>query len=178
MINQYWSRGLIVLGCLGLLACGSVDEQDVHAVGGPGKLQGPVELSEVFSALSSGGGVELSTNSIKGTVRYTNQNPEILAMLATDPWRSGSVSAYSTAPSGYSASTSSVTFVNPSEYTFEILVEAGAGGAAGVNYTIQANRTPGYSAGQWTASGVNVKKKNVQPDPTQVLMEKCLVLQQ
>jgi hypothetical protein len=133
-----------------------------------------LEVSPEAVSPLSGGGVELTTNAIQGTIRYTNQNSEILAFLAEDSWRYfSSISANSTSPAGYSASTSSSTFVNPREYTFEMIVEAGAGGANGVVYSLSALRGPYPWANQWTASGVTVRHRNIQPEPTRVTMELC-----
>lgn len=118
--------------------------------------------------------MELTTNSLRGTVRYTNQNPEILALFETDPWRSAFVQADSSAPRGYQAATSSVTFASGREYTFEMLVEAGAGGEAGVKYSVSAYRGPRYSSTNLTVANVIVRSRSLQPEPTQVTIERCM----
>jgi hypothetical protein len=97
----------------------------------------------------------------------TNQNPDILAMLAADPWHtSGRVVVYSTSPGGYGANTTSSTFTSPSEFIFEMLVEAAAGGTNGVVYNVWAERGNTYF---WpTLTGVVVRPLNFQPYPTEV----------
>jgi hypothetical protein len=126
------------------------------------------------AATASGGSVDLRPNVLRGTGRLTNTNPEILAALAADPWRtSGYASASSTSPGGYSATTYTVKHTSPTELTFEMLVEAAAGGEDGVVYNVSAYR------GTWsyyfpTLSGVRVKPRNVQPDPTEVELKGCV----
>ncbi|WP_224369561.1 choice-of-anchor A family protein [Hyalangium versicolor] len=128
-----------------------------------------------FMALD-GGGVQLSTNLIRGTVRLTNQNPLIATLLAGDPWHSGSVSLQSTRPTGYVASSSDVTFTSPGEFSFEMLVEAGAGGDDGVAYDIKAYR--GSTSFQSNLFPIYrdavVKRPELQPQPTEVTMERCI----
>ncbi|HYO51177.1 hypothetical protein [Archangium sp.] len=73
-------------------------------------------------------------------MRLTNQNPEILALLATDPWHtSGMAIASSTKPGGFIARTASVQFTSPVEFNFKMLVEASAGGNNGVVYNLTAS---------------------------------------
>ncbi len=189
MIKQCCGGMLAALACLGLLACNNselttaLESAEGSMESRPQALEGeallldqevlePEPAPEGVSALA-GGGVELTTNTLQGTVRYTNQNAEILTLLAEDSWRYGLVSASSTSPRGYSASTSSVTFVNPREFTFEMLVEAGAGGDNGVVYTVYARRGP-YGPAVLQATGVTVRKRSVQPEPTQVTLEMCV----
>jgi hypothetical protein len=131
---------------------------------------GSEPLAEELSTLA-GGGIELKTNLLRGTVRFTNQNTQILTLLANDPWRYGGASANSTAPGGYNASTSSPTFTTPSEFTFEMLVEAGARGDSGVVYNVSAYRG-GTSFP--TIQNVTVKPKEVQPLPTDVTLQQCI----
>ncbi len=150
------------LAWLGVLACNGAVE--------PPGTSSELEAQTAVSTLS-GGGVELRTNAIQGTARLTNQNTDILALLATDPWRYGYAYATSTNPSGFSASTSSITLTDPTEFTFEMLVEAGAAGDSGVVYDVSARRGNYYLP---KLSGVIVKPPNVQPDPTPVLVEACV----
>jgi hypothetical protein len=131
------------------------------------------DFLELSATTSSGGSVDLRPNLLRGKARLTNQNPDILALLAVDPWHSnGYASASSTSPGGYSASTYNVKYTSPTEFTFEMLVEAAAGGESGVVYNVSANR------GTWyyyfpTVSGVRVKPRNLQPGPTEVELTSC-----
>ncbi|RKG91324.1 HYR domain-containing protein [Corallococcus terminator] len=129
-------------------------------------------LSQAEAALD-GGSVELESNVLKGTVRFTNQNPEILAFLATDPWNgdAGTVTAVSTAPTGFGASTSAIVPVSPSEYRFEMLVGAGAAGGQGVTYNVGASRGT-YSFP--SLAGVTVPPVSGQPAPTEVTVQGCM----
>lgn len=126
------------------------------------------------AAATSGGSVDLRPNVLKGKARLTNTNPDILALLAADPWHSnGYAGANSTSPGGYGAETYTVKYTSPTELTFEMLVEAAAGGENGVVYNVSAYR------GTWyyyfpTVSGVRVKPRNIQPDPTEVELTSCL----
>ncbi len=129
---------------------------------------------------SDGGTIELEPNVIQGTARLTNTSPEILALLSADPWHvSGSstsasiayATATSTTPSGYSAETSTVQFKSPSEFDFSLLVESGAGGAAGVVYDVSARRGA-YTLP--TKTGVVVRPRETPPNPTQVEIEACI----
>lgn len=164
MFRQCRKEALAVMGALGLWACTGTESLEPSA----GEVLSPQQ-----GALA-GGGVELTTNAIQGTVRYTNENSTITELMDSDSWRYASVYASSTSPGGYSASTSNVTFVNPREYTFEMLVEAGAGGSAGVTYSITAYRGPTYpSNNRWTASNVVVRNRTQQPNPTQATLEVC-----
>lgn len=124
------------------------------------------------SALDAGGVVKLESNVLKGTVRLTNANPQVLALLASDSWihGQGSVSVSSTSPTGFSASTSGVVVVNPSEFRFEMLVEAGAGGDEGVVYDLNASRGTALPV----MSGVTVRPVAVQPSPTEVAVQHCI----
>jgi hypothetical protein len=132
------------------------------------------ELLGLAAITSSGGSVDLRPNVLRGKARLTNTNPDILALLTADPWHSsGYASVSSTSPGGYSASTYNVKHTSPTELTFEMLVEAAAGGENGVVYNVSAYR------GTWsyqfpTLSGVRVKPRNLQPDPTQVELTGCL----
>jgi hypothetical protein len=126
------------------------------------------------AALDAGGVVELESNVLKGTARLTNTNPQVLALLASDAWyqgSGGSASVTSTSPTGFSATTSSVVRVSPSEFRFEMLVEAGAGGNPGVVYDLSAAR--GYYTFP-TLSGVTVRPAAVQPEPTEVTVQSCI----
>lgn len=158
----------MVLVCLtGLVACD--DGRGLEVEGGD-------SLAQVEAALD-GGSVELRSNVLKGTVRLTNQNPEVLAVLAADPWvhDAGTVTATSTAPAGFRATASPAERISPLEYRFEMLVEAGAGGDAGVVYDVQATRG-GYEHPR--LSGVRVRPPEVQPEPTDVTLQSCMGLVQ
>ncbi|WP_395833253.1 kelch repeat-containing protein [Cystobacter fuscus] len=138
------------------------------------------ESAIMTAASTDGGTIELEPNVIQGTARLTNQAPEILALLAADPWHtSGSstsstiaqVTATSTKPSGYSGQTSTVQFKSPSEFDFTLLVESSAGGADGVFYNVSARRGA-YTLP--TAAGVVVRPRETQPNPTQVEIKACI----
>ncbi|QAT88059.1 hyalin repeat-containing protein [Corallococcus coralloides] len=133
-------------------------------------------LAQVEAALD-GGSVELRSNVLRGTVRLTNQNPEVLAVLAADPWvqDAGTVTATSTAPAGFRAIASPSERISPLEYRFEMSVEAGAGGDAGVVYSVAATRG-GYA--HPALSGVTVRPVAVQPEPTDVTVQSCMGLVQ
>lgn len=122
----------------------------------------------------NGGSVDLRPNVLRGKARLTNQNPDILELLKADPWHSnGYASASSTSPGGYSASTYNVKYTSPMEFTFEMLVEAAAGGESGVVYNVSANRGAWYHPFP-TLSGARVKPRNLQPEPTEVELTSCL----
>jgi hypothetical protein len=132
------------------------------------------ELRALDVTTSSGGSVDLRPNVLKGKARMTNQNPDILALLTADPWHSnGYASVSSTNPGGYSASTYNVKYTSPTELTFEMLVEAAAGGENGVVYNVSAYRGTWYYQFP-TVTGVRVKPRNLQPDPTQVELTGCV----
>ncbi|HYO52173.1 HYR domain-containing protein, partial [Archangium sp.] len=133
------------------------------------------------AAQSDGGTIDLEPNVIQGTVRLTNQTPEILELLATDPWHSsGSVSASSTKPSGFSALTTAVQFTSPSEFKFKLFVEASAGGDGGVVYNLTAGRGVHYYPNGDSffflpvLPGVVVKPRELQPGPTEVTLDSCI----
>ncbi|HYO58728.1 hypothetical protein [Archangium sp.] len=142
----------------------------------------PLEVSPSLAAAQSDGGtIDLEPNVIQGTVRLTNQNPEILELLATDPWHtSGSVRANSTKPSGFTALTTSVQFTSPSEFKFKLFVEASAGGDGGVIYNLTAGRGVVNSGNGGSVyhlpalTGVMVKPRELQPEPTEVTLESCI----
>lgn len=179
-------RCLFVLGSLILPACdirqavpGEVEEplasvsQAEAAVeaGEEEALATPSPTLAEFSSLA-GGSIELQPNVIRGVIRLTNQNPDILALLARDGWHTGTISATSTRPKGFVAS-ANLTYVEPgrTEVPFELLVEASAGGAEGVTYELTATRR-NYNLPP--LKSVNVKPRDVQPEPTQVSIESCL----
>ncbi|RYZ43552.1 MAG: HYR domain-containing protein [Myxococcaceae bacterium] len=155
----------VVFICLvGLLGC-DADRASEEGAGG--------FLAQAEAALDGGGVVQLESNVLKGTVRLTNANPEVLGMLATDIWRlnSGTVTLVSTAPLNVNASTGSVVSISPSEYRFELLVEAGARGELGVVYTVNATRGH-YSFP--SLPGVTVRPVSVQPAPTEIAIQSCI----
>ncbi|WP_052518292.1 kelch repeat-containing protein [Archangium violaceum] len=122
------------------------------------------------AAAASPGAVELSANVLRGTARITNTNPEILALLRSDPWRNNfGASAQSYAPGGYSSTAYTFEDTSPLGFSFEMLVEAGAGGEAGVSYSVYASRgTIGFPTQYAT-----VKPRSLQPEPTEVSLEAC-----
>ncbi|HYO70224.1 MAG TPA: hypothetical protein VEU33_29515, partial [Archangium sp.] len=125
----------------------------------------------------AGGSIELQPNVIRGVVRLTNRNPDILALLARDGLNMGAISVTSSSPRGFTASASS-TYLAPgrNELAFELLVEASAGGAAGVTYDLTATRQDSSSRRYVfpVLKGVNVKPRDVQPEPTRVSIESCV----
>ncbi|WP_147469282.1 hypothetical protein [Corallococcus sp. AB045] len=153
-----------VLACLaGLVACEERAPEE-----GSGDF-----FAQKEAALDAGGVVELESNVLQGSVRLTNMNPQVLALLATDSWIHGSnsVSVSSTSPPGFSATTSSTVRVSPSEFRFEMQVEAGAGGNPGVVYNLSASRGT-YAIP--VMSGVTVRPVEVQPAPTEVTVQSCI----
>jgi hypothetical protein len=189
MIKRYRSAPLTAFACLGMLACSGVNEAEVpeetqvpEAPGWLGMLETPkhyeallaLEAGEpAVSPAASDGSVELEPNVLRGTARLTNTNPEIRELLATDPWRWGRVIATSTSPSGFSASTPWIAMsADPLQFSFEMLMESGAGGNAGVTYNVRADRYSRFFFPLLT--GVNVRPRSVQPSPTEVTFEGCL----
>jgi hypothetical protein len=133
--------------------------------------EAPPSAAPVPLGVLDGGVIDLQPNIIKGTVRFTNENPDILAFFAADPWHSdGEASASSTSPSGYSASTTTVKYKSPSEFTFEMYVEAAAGGEAGVVYDVEAYRGRYYH--RFSRSNVTVRPKNY--GPAEVELTRCV----
>jgi hypothetical protein len=153
----------VLLSCLGgLLACDSIQEE--------------APTSTLAQTEQKADSVELETNLLQGTVRITNQNPAILSWFATNPWRKvAGVSASSTSPGGFTASSHTALdqFTGTASYTFEMLVEAGAGGDAGVVYNVNSHWA-GYNLP--TVQGVRVKPRRLQPDPTVVDIQSCVGL--
>jgi hypothetical protein len=138
-----------------------------------GKSAGPELTSLSAEVTTSGGSVDLRPNVIRGKARLTNQNPDILALLAADPWHTnGYAYARSTTPGGYNAETYNVKYTSPTELTFEMLVEAAAGGENGVVYDVGAVRQL-WVYGFPAMSGVRVKPRNLQPEPTEVELTSC-----
>ncbi|HYO74247.1 MAG TPA: hypothetical protein VEU33_50060 [Archangium sp.] len=136
-------------------------------------------LSPALAEVSplAGGSIELQPNVIRGVVRLTNRNPDILALLARDGWNTAVITATSTSPRGFSAR-ATPTYLAPgrNELAFELLVEASAGGAAGVTYDLGATRQASDPQRYFfpVLKGVNVKPRDVQPEPTNVSIESCV----
>lgn len=145
-------------------ACGPVNEEP-----GPRKENAVAEL----------GGVVLEPNTLRGHVRFTNQNPQILQMLDTEQRLWGSVTATSTSPTGYTATYLSPKQPNMRGFDFTMSVEAGAGGTNGVTYTVAPRWYPS-AAFDFThyqfqpATGVKVRPQSVQPQPTDVDFNECV----
>ena len=160
---------LTALTCLGMWACTGTEQEEASAT-----VEGPA--AEDFAALSGGGSVELEPNVLRGMARLTNQNPRILELLATDnTWNRGYTVATSTRPGGFTANTPVLPLENPTEVPFEMLVEAGAGGTAGVVYTVTVRRGTGTNFYTFPPiTGVQVRPRSVQPEPTVVSVEGCI----
>ncbi|HEX5750309.1 MAG TPA: kelch repeat-containing protein [Archangium sp.] len=125
------------------------------------------------------GGVVLQPNVIQGRVRFTNQNPEILQMLETDPRRLALVTATSTSPTGYQARSELRNLTSMRNgFDFELSVESSVGGDTGILYTV---------APRWTsrlipddavysfqpATGVRVRPLHQQPEPAELEFQEC-----
>ncbi|WP_309895643.1 kelch repeat-containing protein [Archangium sp.] len=127
------------------------------------------------TASSDSSGIDLKPNILRVTASLTNKNPDILALLEADSsqwgWP-GQGYAESTNPRGYSASTETVTYLSPMKFTFDMLVEAAAGGADGVVYNVRTSWK--YADVFNTAADVRVKPRNIQPDPTEVELKNCV----
>lgn len=132
------------------------------------------------SGVQPASSVVLEPNTIRGRVRFTNANPEILALLDSDPRRTAQVFATSTSPTGYSASTQRLTPANLRGFDFEMSVEAAAGGPAGVQYRVEPKWIqPAGSTGYYTTYGfqpvtARVQPQSAQPEPTEVDIAECV----
>ncbi|WP_095976922.1 hypothetical protein [Melittangium boletus] len=123
-----------------------------------------------------------ATHVIRGTASLTNQNPVILELLAKGPWNpQGYVFARSTSPTGHSAYTYDVKHLSPTTLTFELEVEASAGGEAGVVYELVVDRGNGQEPPRHPNSfhfpllqNIRVKPIGSQPLPTEVELKACL----
>ncbi|MBN1205139.1 MAG: DUF5011 domain-containing protein [Myxococcaceae bacterium] len=139
-------------------------------------------LAEQIAALDGGtGGVVLEPNTIRGQVRFTNQNPEILQLLDTDKNRHGLVTATSTlpGPTGFTARAEIPAQPNLRGFSFEMSVEAGAGGPGGVTYEVLPrwvwNTHYDYRVYSFTtAQGVLVRPRSEQPLPTELDFPECI----
>ncbi|MCP3138158.1 HYR domain-containing protein [Pyxidicoccus xibeiensis] len=144
----------------GLLACGSPAEQSAS--------------TELASQEQRAAG-ELNTNILRVRALLTNQNPQVLELIALQPSYSTSARADSTQPTGYTATSSDGVRTSLLEFNFEMLVEAGAGGANGVRYRVSAGRSIGNSSFQFPpVDNVVVRTPDVQPAPTQVQLDSCV----
>jgi hypothetical protein len=126
--------------------------------------------------------VELESNTIQ--VRYRFTNPEgspVLALMNGFAQRYGVVTATSTAPKGYSARADIAVARGASPLSTELSVEAGAGGEAGVTYTVNglwshhSEGRDGYYAvyNFQPVTGVQVRPRSQQPQPTLVDVGEC-----
>ncbi|HYO59927.1 hypothetical protein, partial [Archangium sp.] len=126
------------------------------------------------------GGVVLQPNVIKGQVRFTNQNPEILAMLETDPRRLALVRATSTIPGGYQARTELRGLPGLKEgFDFELSVESSAAGDNGILYTVTPSWMLSFNSDHAVytfqpATGVKVRPVSQQPEPTELNFQECV----
>ncbi|MFP2925474.1 HYR domain-containing protein [Pyxidicoccus sp. 3LG] len=117
----------------------------------------------------------MNTNILRVRARLTNQNQQILDWMGLYPSYSISARADSTQPGGYTASTSDGIRTNLLEFTFDMLVEAGAGGANGVRYQVNASRGVGASGVAFpTAQNIIVRTPDLQPNPTEAQLESCV----
>jgi hypothetical protein len=154
------SRCVAALAAMGLLACRVSSEEP---------------SPDSVASREQGAGGELSTNILRGRARLTNQNPQIQELLAESPTYVVNAQANSTQPSGYSASTADGVIISPQEFSFDMLVEAGAGGADGVHYSVSTSRTIGGAYFPFTAHPeAVVRTPDLQPGPSEVLFEDCV----
>jgi hypothetical protein len=157
--------------CGAIVACGPAPE-----------LPQELELTLQRAALDGGtGGVVLEPNTIRGQVRFTNQNPELLQLLDTDRNRFGLVTATSTlpGPTGYTARAELSAQPHLRGFSFEMSVEAGAGGPGGVTYEVLPRwvwNLPSdlrvYSFAK--AQGVVVRPRSEQPLPVELDFPECI----
>jgi hypothetical protein len=167
-----WRPGALLLCAMSLFSCDAP---------GP-ETSAPLDNRSMSLAGEPPGEIALKPNVIRGTATLTNKNLVILDMLAKDPWHTqGYAYARSTKPSGYSAYTYSVKYVSPTQFTFEMPVEATAGGTEGVLYEMVVDR------GTWRdppvyfdsfhfplSSNIRVQSIDTQPLPTEVEFKSCL----
>lgn len=124
--------------------------------------------------------VVLEPNTIRGSVRFTNTNPEILALLDSDPRRTAQVFATSTSPTGYSASTPRLATANLRGFDFEMSVEAAAGGPAGIQYRLEPKWIRPLTSISYDRIydfqpvTALVRPQSIQPDPTEVDVAECV----
>jgi hypothetical protein len=135
--------------------------------------------------ISSSGTVELSPNTIQGTIRFANTNPEILALLETEGI--DLLMARAKSASGYSASTNHLAPSDNLGGTYQLWAEA-SGGTGSVTYSVEAiawvNRgarsgKKGLGTGQYyfRPREVTLRPASVQPNGvTQDLVEKVGVV--
>jgi hypothetical protein len=118
------------------------------------------------------GPVVLAPNVIKGTVRFSNANPEVLAILQTEGMDGIATAAQS--PAGYAASTNYLATVNNLSGSYQLSAEA-SGGVGSVTYLVAAsawvNRgalsgASGLGSGQYgfQSQTVTLEPVEVQPD--------------
>jgi hypothetical protein len=115
--------------------------------------------------------IVLAPNVIQGRARFTNVNPEVVALLAAER-RTGAVTATSSAPTGYVGRTEVRDAQGMGSLDFELTVEAGAGGEAGVLYTVAPQWDARYAF--QPAREVRLRPRAVQPEPTQVELAECV----
>lgn len=161
---------LLMMGCAGMAGCAAGTD--------PGGLLQQA-LGEGGTGVD-GGGVVLETNVIRGRMRFTNQNPEILALLDADVRRWAYVTATSTSPTGFSASIPLVQAPSLRSFDFELTVEAAAGGPEGVSYSVtprwQSGNTTGgrYTVYEFQPLAAQVRPRDLQPSPVEVAADECV----
>lgn len=126
----------------------------------------------------STGGIVLEPNLIRGRVRFTNQNPNILTMLETDNRRLGLATATSTAPTGYRGRQELRNLPGlRNGFDFELSVEASAAGPGGMLYTVSPAWVHSFDYPVYSfqpATGVRVRPPSVQPEPTELEFNECV----
>lgn len=119
-------------------------------------------------------GVVLSPNTIRGTIRFANSNPDILTLLQTEGMDGVAVNANSIAPTGYSANNGYHASDDHLHGSYQLSAEAGSDDD-GVTYTVAAyawvNRgarsgSSGLGNGQYyfAPQQVTLKPDSVQPN--------------
>jgi len=161
-LQTKWGGVLGAIGMMGLAGCGS--EADLNTA------QLAQALGEADGG-ADGGGVVLQANVIQGQIRFINQNPQIQTLIDTDLRFNGTVSATSLNPTGFSASATAFRTSSPGSYQFVMSVEAGAGGASGVNYRVTPQLSSVYN---FLSKEARVYPSSIQPDPTTANFEECV----
>lgn len=79
----------------------------------------------------------LTLGTVKGAIQFTNGNPEVLGLMDQCGLTGAAITATSSEPTGYSAS-SGAPVSGPTSASYELLVEADAQGRGSVTHTMQA----------------------------------------
>jgi hypothetical protein len=141
-------------------------------LGGCGPAEDPVARLAP-QAETNPGGVVLDPGTIRGRAHFTNQNPDILALVDAERRLSPRISATSTSPTGYSASQVPAA-TNFRGFDFEMLVEAEAGGPTGVTYRLNALWASSPNLYVFQPVNALVRPREVQPGPTEVDIAECI----